>query len=432
MTPTRASPGTRLRALAAPAWLALVALASVWWAWPGELARWRASSIVAAWAGTGLLVGSLALMVREPRWARWMGGLDTMYRWHHRSGVVAYVLLLAHPLALAVAGWAESPRSAWAAIAPWAQSWPVWLGWGGLGALMLGLARAFSRSIGYRRWLAFHYLTALGVVLGLAHVFVLLGEAAVVSGLVAIAVLALVWRLLVTDRGVSARAYRVTQVAKQAAEVIEVTVAPCAAAGAGEGAASVVPGQFVLLALADARHDPGAREFHPFSVTAIGPGGALSVGIKALGPWTRRIQSLRPGVAARLQGPFGRFLDDRDAGPELWIAGGIGIAPFVAAIREAARPHPTTLVYLFRDDADAAYLSELRERAAADPSLDLIASACGDRVPDVAAILSGVSGLADRRVRICGPPGLVKAVRASLQRLGHAPDSIHDERFDFR
>ena len=54
--------------------------------------------IVIGWVGCGLLLVSLLLMLREPRLARWLGGLERMYRWHHRTGVVAYVLLLVHPL----------------------------------------------------------------------------------------------------------------------------------------------------------------------------------------------------------------------------------------------------------------------------------------------------------------------------------------------
>jgi hypothetical protein len=62
-------------------------------------------------------------MLRELRLARWLGGLERMYRWHYRTGVVAYVLLLVHPLTLATDGW--RPRSAGASPmgAPCAGIW---------------------------------------------------------------------------------------------------------------------------------------------------------------------------------------------------------------------------------------------------------------------------------------------------------------------
>lgn len=414
------------RGLVAPVSLIALSLAGVWWAYPEELPRWRAISIITAWAGSGLLVGSLALMVREPRWAALMGGLDTMYRWHHRSGVAAYVLLLCHPLALGMAGWQESPRTAWLALAPWAQSWPQWLGWLGLLALMTGLANTFSRRIGYRRWRAFHYLTALGVVSGLAHTFVLLGEAGAFLVFIILAAVALGWRLLATDRGLTAHPYRVTQVAPRAAGMIEASLMPCA------GSLALAAGQFVVVAFGDGPRFRGCREFHPFTVTGVGPEGVLSVGIKALGPCTRRIQSLEPGVLVRLQGPFGRFLEEGSAAPQLWVAGGIGITPFIAALRAGHLPQPTTLIYLYREEQDAAFLDELRAHARTDPRFELLTDASGDQLPDVAGMLSRVQRLEERHVQLCGPAGLVKAVTARLRQLGQPPESIHYESFDFR
>jgi hypothetical protein len=58
---------------------------------------WRSASILSAWAGCGALLASLVLMVRDPRFAAALGGLDSLYRWHHRSGTVGYCLLLIHP-----------------------------------------------------------------------------------------------------------------------------------------------------------------------------------------------------------------------------------------------------------------------------------------------------------------------------------------------
>ncbi|AKJ68382.1 hypothetical protein PATSB16_23910 [Pandoraea thiooxydans] len=412
--------------LAAPALLLALSLGAVWLNFPGGLRFWRASAIVLAWAGTGALVGSLTLMVREPHWAALMGGLDAMYRWHHRGGVIGYVLLLCHPLALGMAGVRESPRTAWLAISPWHLSWPEWLGWLGVLCLMAGLTSTFSQRTSYRRWQAFHYLTALGVASGLAHVFVLLGDARNFLGFIAVAAVALAWRLLAVDRGLTAHPFRVTQVARKAANMIEASLAPCA------GAVPASPGQFLLVAFGDGPGYRGCEEFHPFTVSAIGAQGDLSVAIKAMGPCTRRIQSLRPGVLVRVQGPFGHFLASAPNAPQLWIAGGIGITPFIAAIRAGGISQQTTLIYLYREERDAAFLDELKARAGVDANFELIAEAVGKRLPDVPRLLSRVTRLRQRQVQICGPAGLVKALRSGLRELGVLERSIHYESFDFR
>lgn len=413
--------------LVAPAFLVTLSLAGAWWGFPANVRLLRATAIVTAWAGTGLLVGGLALMVREPRWAALMGGLDLMYEWHHRSGVIGYTLLLCHPLVLGMAALEESPHAAWLAIAPWHLNRPEWLGWFGLLFLMAGLATTFSRRIGYRRWRVCHFLAAIGVIGGLSHIFALLDEPGASLGFMALAAMALIWRLLATDSALTSYPFRVTQVASNAAGVVEASLAPCG------GALVIAPGQFVLAAFVDGPAYRGCGEFHPFSVSRIGPGGALSVAIKALGPCTSRIQSLKPGALVRLQGPFGRFLADNEDRPQLWIAGGIGITPFMAAIRSGEMPKATTtLIYVFRDESDGAFLDELKHRARLSPGFELIAQACGESPPDVLAMLSRVTDLPKRQVQICGPVGLVNAVTTTLRELGQPVQSIHYESFDFR
>lgn len=412
--------------LAAPVTLFGMGLVAAWWALPKNWMSWSALAAQTGWIGTSLLVASLALMVREPRWAALMGGLDTMYRWHHRGGVVAYVFLLCHPLALGMVGLAASPRAAWLAIAPWALDWPGRMGWIGLLCLMAGLTSTFSRHIGYRGWRTFHYLTAIGVAIGLAHVFALLDDIWVLLGFGLVAAVALVWRLLVIDRGLTAHPFRVTRVGVRAADLIEASLAPDA------GALPVAPGQFVLASFGDGPAYRGCGEFHPFTVSGIGHDGTLSVSVKALGPCSSRIQSLEPGVLVRLQGPFGNFLaSERDA-PQLWIAGGIGITPFIAAARAGELRRPTTLIYLYRETRDAAFLDELTTLAQTDSKFDFIAQANGQGLPDAAALLARVSGLDQREVQICGPAGMVDAFTSRLRQLGLPDRSIHFERFDFR
>ena len=81
-----------------PILLIAVAMVSslVGWAFPEELTSWRSVAIVTGWIGCGLLLTSLLLMVREPWLAAKLGGLEPMYRWHHRFGVWAYLFLLLH------------------------------------------------------------------------------------------------------------------------------------------------------------------------------------------------------------------------------------------------------------------------------------------------------------------------------------------------
>jgi predicted ferric reductase len=99
----------------------------VFWAFPEGLSAARTMGVVTGWIGCGLLLSNLLLMIREPRLANLLGGLERQYKWHHWTGFAAYLVLLAHPLVLAADGEADG-RLAWKMIFPFHNSWPVWAG----------------------------------------------------------------------------------------------------------------------------------------------------------------------------------------------------------------------------------------------------------------------------------------------------------------
>lgn len=416
----------RYTPLITPSLVLALPLAAVWWAFPEGVTAWRSVAIITAWAGTALLVVNLLLMVRQPHLSWLFGGLETAYLWHHRSGMAAYLLLLIHPLALALNGWFEKPHLAWGVLAPWEQSWPVWLGWVALLLLMLGMLSTFAMHLPYRRWRSFHYAMGLGVVLGLAHIYVLLGGSALLLCLIMMALLALSWRLLASDLGAASCPYRVAAVTRPAEEMIEATLIPSATALA------VSPGQFVLVAFGDGVHFHGCGEFHPFTVSDIATNDSLKLAIKALGPCTRHIQEIEPGVLVRVQGPFGTFLAENDSAPQLWVAGGVGITPFVAVLRARPRTLPTTLIYLFRQAASAVFIDELRRHAEHDPLFDLLTVETGKVPADFPHLLQQVEQIAQCEVNICGPAPMVNALLPHLHCRGIAAKMIHYERFDFR
>jgi predicted ferric reductase len=411
---------------AAPAVLLVVTMPGVLWAMSEPNLDWRYVSSVTAWAGSGLLAASLLLMVREPRWAPLMGGLECMYRWHHRGGVGAYCLLLIHPLALAAERWNDSPQLAWQVLAPWTQSWPVWLGWIAVAMLMLGLGSTFAVHLPYRSWRRLHMLLGAAVVFGLLHGQVLVAQGSPLLGLLAVTALVLGWRLTIGDRGLAAFPYRVERVEPRSAGLVELTLAPL------ETPLAAMPGQFVLASFHEGPGYRGCREFHPFTLSHVDRSGALRLGVKALGPCTARMQQMHVGTEARLQGPFGTFRPGVPRAPQLWIAGGIGIAPFIAALRAGPCAASTTLFYFFRSQDDAAFIEELQEHAASDPLFELIASASGEAMPNLTELLERVPGVERRHVFICGPSAMMKLVAAELRRRGVPRDSIHCEIFDFR
>lgn len=397
----------------------------LYWAFPDSLPPARMAAIVSGWLGAGLLLASLLTMIRETWLAEGFGGLERMYRWHHALGVLAYLALLAHPLALAADAWQEGPQQAWSALDPLQQSWPGWLGWAALLGLMIGLALALARRLPYGIWRMGHWLLALAVVGCIAHL-VSLGLTDVLLGMPLLALVFMAWRVVRSDGGLAASPYLVDHVAHPAPDTVEVRLKPLARPIGAE------PGQFVLAAFGAGPNFKGCGEFHPYSVSGFRLDGQISVGIKALGDCTRHLQNLNAGVAVRVQGPFGHFLPLEDERPNIWLAGGIGITPFLARLRKGRLSTPTRLIYLYRDERDAAYLSELDELASHDPGLHLETRETGPVAPNLKAILPQASDLTGWHCYLCGPPGMLQAATAVLRARGVPDDHIHFELFDFR
>ncbi|NQX13864.1 oxidoreductase [Microbacteriaceae bacterium VKM Ac-2855] len=113
-----------------------------------------------------------------------------------------------------------------------------------------------------------------------------------------------------------------------------------------------------------------------------------------------------------------------DARKHVFLAGGIGVTPFVAlALAAADRGEPATVHYAVRNAEDAAFSSTL----GAVPGLDLrvYTSATGTRV-DVDSIVSSLSP--DAHLYVCGPQRLLDAVSAASAEYG-TTDRVHLESF---
>ena len=399
------------------------------------------AALAAAGRGTGviglvLLLTAAVLSARIPKLDRWFGGLTDLWSLHHVLGGLSLLLLMAHPVLLALAASTGGLQAATSTLFPPFEAWASWIGWGALILMMIFLAPSF-RFFGrppYERWKKLHRLAAPAVVLALVHAgqFGALLPASVYAGLLALlglaAVTSLVWHFGLARRLGRLR-YRVGRVIAVANNVVELVLEP-----AGRRRLSYRPGQFVYLTPLDERLEAGFGEEHPYTLTSVPGDRELRVAIKALGDATRAIQRIRPGTPVRIEGPFGCFFPERPRRPEIWIAGGIGIAPFLARIRQLARTgadHDIRLIYCVQDEARARFADELRTFGDALPWFGLemhffyrqgplsegfVAARC----PDVAA----------RDAFVCGPPPLDRLAREILQRLGIPRGRIRHESFE--
>lgn len=406
------------------------------WIGPACAAALIALLAALAWRGLGnagaatgwlawiVFAVSLVLIVRLPALAVPFGGLDHQYAWHHLLGLVAYLLAVAHPFAL-VWPWLTA-GDATSVLLVWTHGAVAITGWIALALLLVPMAVTFWVPIGFRPWLRWHRITVLAFVATALHVATTSARgnpgwwAVLLVGAAALALRAHVYRREAGHR------YVIRTVQHPANACVEVELEPL------DRAIDVRPGQYVFAAFHSGEAYESCNEYHPFTVSGIRDG-RLTLTIKALGDCTLEMQNLTSGLAARVAGPFGAFFDTAGASvPQLWIAGGIGITPFLAQLDRLGNDVDVKMAYLFRAGADALHVDELIAAAEARPGMELATFTTATDLTPLRRWLDSLAPLTGREVYVCGPPPLLDAVIADLRARGVPMSRIHFERFDFR
>ncbi|HYQ62432.1 ferredoxin reductase [Actinophytocola sp.] len=144
------------------------------------------------------------------------------------------------------------------------------------------------------------------------------------------------------------------------------------------------------------------------------------------------VDELLPTDELEVRGPVGGWFTWRAAetAPVVLVAGGSGIVPLMAMLRERARvgsTAPFTLVYSVRGPADVYYEAEL---AASDVPVRLLYTRAGTSTRPAGRITAAdLPDTTGARVFVCGPTGFVETVADLLLARGQDPASIRTERF---
>lgn len=194
------------------------------------------------------------------------------------------------------------------------------------------------------------------------------------------------------------------------------------------------PGQFAFVSAPDA----GMSEAHPFTIaSAPNADGSLRFGIKALGDWTRRLPGrLTPGQQLRVEGPYGRFVFRKRVKRQVWLAGGIGITPFLAWAEALTGKddQQIALVWAVMTRAEAFAAERLAALAARHPGLtvQVVASSEEGRLTAERLVQVAPFPLRESQLFYCGPTGLLEAVSSGLKAIGQSPRRVHCEAFELR
>jgi ferredoxin-NADP reductase len=201
-------------------------------------------------------------------------------------------------------------------------------------------------------------------------------------------------------------------------------------------------GQAVVLELLDPPPGDGQKR-RTFSLVSAPFERTLAIATRMRdSAFKRALNALPEGASVKLVGPVGQFTL-ADARPAVFIAGGIGITPFMSMLRQAAHdgsPQRLVLLYSNRSPEGAAFLDELQALERQNANFRLVATMTEMRnsatkwdgetgLVDAHLIERAVRGLVAPAYYVVGPPGMVVAVVDTLRSAGVSPESILTEEF---
>jgi predicted ferric reductase len=179
------------------------------------------------------------------------------------------------------------------------------------------------------------------------------------------------------------------------------------------------------------------NESHPFTISSAPHEDVLRVTIKASGDFTRHLFShLQAGMDAVVEGAYGMFDYKTGGQKQVWVAGGIGVTPFLAFIRdmEGNLTHDVDFYYTVRHRDEAIFVEEIESAARKNPRLKVhIRFSSTDGSLTVDEVVKNAGGnIGGHHVYMCGPLPLVQAFEKKFLEAQVPPANIHYEEFNFR
>jgi predicted ferric reductase len=369
------------------------------------------------------------VLANKPRFLeQYFGGLDKMYITHKNIAILAVILIVGHELWVPKTG----------ILGP--GLWFGQLAFAGILAIVLltvGPRVPFLSRLTrftYSGWLTIHRFVGLFFIAGVAHFLMveplLLHSPVLTTYILTIAtigILAYLYKELLWARLQPHSPHRVEAVNKLNGTTSEVVLK------AQKQKLAYRAGQFLFVYFDG---DKVFAEPHPFTISSAPKQDNLRLSIKASGDWTGYLQTnLKPGATAYVDGPYGMFNYKPGATQQVWMAGGIGITPFLSWMRDfdGATEHKIDFFYTVNVPAEALFLDEIEKATTINKNFKAhISYSSQDGRLSVPKIVETSGAVGGKEIYMCGPFGMVMAFRDAFIEQGAKAENIHYEEFNFR
>ncbi|QXC56095.1 ferric reductase-like transmembrane domain-containing protein [Vibrio mimicus] len=413
-----------------------------------NLFQWR-SGLVQFSGILALMLMSLVMLLalRLPLIEQWTQGIDKGYRIHKWLGISALLLGIFHWLAYHVPKWLISlelltkparlngsgPHGNLSGLALWlkeAKPLAMEIGEWGFYALIGLLAISLWSAIKYKPFRFTHRMMAVVYLAVAFHAIVLLKKAywgELIYWLTLLFILVGSWAALYSLLGLVGRQSRYPAHVEafhycSQSKTLDLTI-QLDKPWQGHKA-----GQFAYLRFS-------GEEPHPFTIACAHHGSQLRFLIKELGDFTTGLhERLQNGESLEVEGPYGKF-DFAANQPQIWISGGVGIAPFMAGLDwlTMERSHPQVHLFFCCHQIDPNLCAELRHKAQlAGVSLTIIDSSVDPHLSadDIARQCRDLSRF---EFYFCGPVAFSNSLKKALKPYRvDLSRQFHEEQFVMR
>ncbi len=418
------------------------------------------SSIMLAWGRLTGIVGMImyALNLIYSTRLRFLedlfGGLNRVYIAHHILGGLALILLCFHPLFLSLQYVSTSLRDAGFLLIPhdlvpisalfdtgsnfhadvlqqWAIFWGIVAFWG----MVILLTITFFVKLPYQIWLFTHKFLGPAFFLAGLHVLFIRSDTSAsallkyyIMLITLLGIVAFVYRTLMPKILIRRYQYQVMGVNMQNSSVAKIIMQP------RQAVMSYKPGQFVFIRFIKSGVKEITNEWHPFSISSTPGGGSLEITAKALGDFSGGLSKLSPGTVAEIEGAYGRFTYTNYKNlNQIWIAGGIGITPFLSMAKSLpAGGYSIDLYYSVKSESELVEWQQLADIAMSrNGNFRLIpfVSDVQKGFLDTKFMLQYSKDFRGKEIFICGPPPMMKSIKGQLLKSGVDKKNIHSEEF---
>lgn len=376
-----------------------------------------------------LMSFSLFLSTR-PRWAEpFFGGLDKMYMTHRQTSTSAFLLMFTHIVIVPI-HILDFKLGNYIGIASF------------LGLISIVLPTLSPRipflnkltGQTYEGWKKLHRFIGIFFILGYIHSITV--KAPTTS-------IAINWNQIFVFLGIGSYLYTeifgkyfkkyvpytVEAVRHPNGTTTEVTLRP-----KGEPIKHTHAGQFLFVRFSG---DAVLSESHPFTISSAPHEDTLRVTVKASGDYTRHLfDNLQEGSEAIVEGAYGLFNYKTGGEKQIWVAGGIGVTPFLSFLRDlkSELSQDVHFYYTVRHPEEAIFADEINNISKQHVNLKTkirFSSIHGSlNFDEIKKNLGG--DLSQHHVYMCGPYPMIQAFETKFLEAGVLPSNIHFEEFNFR